>query len=208
MFSRVKRLRVLRAAVQQPASMPLRSSKSTQGSFMSGTMYAPTRMMLLDAPDLALDFLLNRVEHPYSGHTPPEWVMFLPAFDPIRCTPRCKALVLARRTTDPRAASACRTKRNGLHAWLFVPPGNPVRRRGRGRRIGAGELAFTCGQSHRGDRGQMIAKSNGRVVELRKGTLDRGVHRTGLDDDGPWLAHAKALHTRILDEPVDLVKDH
>ena len=57
------------------------------------------------APELAIDYLETSAVNP--GNSPAEWAMMLPALDPIRCTPRFKALVQKLKTSDPRAATVC-----------------------------------------------------------------------------------------------------
>jgi len=89
------------------AQLATYSEKSSRGETTFGTIYAPALLLRLGAPDLALDYLEKTVAHPESGNAPPEWPMFMPLLDPIRCTPRFEALVRQRNTTDPRAASVC-----------------------------------------------------------------------------------------------------
>ena len=69
------------------------------------TEETPFLLVMLGAQDLALDYLERRIDDP--GNAPVEWSMMLPALDPIRCTPRFKALVQKLKTHDPRAATVC-----------------------------------------------------------------------------------------------------
>jgi TolB-like protein/Flp pilus assembly protein TadD len=78
----------------------------------SGNVFTPSDttalLVLLGAPDLALGYLEKSLETP--GNDPTDWTMMLPVLDPIRCTPRFKALVARLNSHDPRAEKACKAK--------------------------------------------------------------------------------------------------
>ena len=93
------------ALARRLAAFPGRSALDpTSGNIFSADEM-PALLVMLGAPDLALDYLERRVDDP--GQSPVEWPMMLPALDPIRCTPRFKALVQRLKTNDPRAATVC-----------------------------------------------------------------------------------------------------
>jgi len=96
-----------RAAARRLAAYTGRSSLDPTSGNIFATGETPALLVLLGAPDLALDYLERSVDHPETNATPPEWSMMLPALDPIRCTPRFKALVERLKTRDPRAATVC-----------------------------------------------------------------------------------------------------
>jgi tetratricopeptide (TPR) repeat protein len=96
-----------RATAQRLAAFTGRSSLDPTSGNIFGTAETPALLVLLGAPDLALDYLERSVDEPENTATPPEWPMMLPALDPIRCTPRFKALVERLKTRDPRAATVC-----------------------------------------------------------------------------------------------------
>jgi hypothetical protein len=96
-----------RATAQRLAAFSGRSSIDPTSGNIFGTAETPALLVLLGAPDLALDYLERSVDEPNSTNTIPEWPMMLPALDPIRCTPRFEALVQRLKTRDPRAATVC-----------------------------------------------------------------------------------------------------
>jgi TolB-like protein/Flp pilus assembly protein TadD len=96
-----------RAAAQRLGAFTGRSSLDPTSGNIFATAETPALLVLLGAPDLALDYLERSVDEPENTATPPEWPMMLPALDPIRCTPRFKELVQRLNTRDPRAATVC-----------------------------------------------------------------------------------------------------
>jgi TolB-like protein/Tfp pilus assembly protein PilF len=96
-----------RVAAQRLAAYTGRSSLDPTSGNIFSNAETPALLVLLGAPDLALDYLERSVDEPESSATLPEWPMMLPALDPIRCTPRFKALVERLKTRDPRAATVC-----------------------------------------------------------------------------------------------------
>jgi adenylate cyclase len=96
-----------RAVALRLAGHSARSSLDPDSGSAFGTVETPVLLILLDAPDLALDYLERSVDHPENNIALPEWPMMLPTLDPIRCTPRFKALVERLKTRDPRAATVC-----------------------------------------------------------------------------------------------------
>jgi len=96
-----------RATAQRLAAFTGRSSLDPTSGNIFATAETPALLVLLGAPDLALDYLERSVDEPENTATPPEWPMMLPALDPIRCTPRFKELVQRLNTRDPRAATVC-----------------------------------------------------------------------------------------------------
>jgi TolB-like protein len=96
-----------RAAAQRLGAFTGRSSLDPTSGNIFATAETPALLVLLGAPDLALDYLERSVDEPENTATPPEWPMMLPALDPIRCTPRFKELVQRLKTRDPRAATVC-----------------------------------------------------------------------------------------------------
>jgi TolB-like protein/Tfp pilus assembly protein PilF len=95
------------AAAQRLAAFSARSALDPTSGNVFTTAETPALLVLLGAPELALDYLERSVDQPESTTNPPEWPMMLPALDPIRCTPRFKALVERLNTRDPRAATVC-----------------------------------------------------------------------------------------------------
>ena len=95
------------ALAEQLAAFPARSSLDLKSGNLLGTPETPALLMLLDAPDLALDYLERGVAEPENNTALVEWPMMLPALDPIRCTPRFKAMIQRLKTWDPRAATVC-----------------------------------------------------------------------------------------------------
>jgi TolB-like protein/Tfp pilus assembly protein PilF len=96
-----------RTAAQRLAAFSARSSLDRSSGNIFTTMDTPALLVLLGAPELALDYLERSVDEPESTTNPPEWAIMLPALDPIRCTPRFKALVERLKTRDPRAPTVC-----------------------------------------------------------------------------------------------------
>ena len=62
-------------------------------------------LIMLEVPELAMTYLEKSAVD--QGNSPAERAMALPALDPIRCTPRFKALADKLETHDPRAAAVC-----------------------------------------------------------------------------------------------------
>jgi adenylate cyclase len=97
-----------RAAVaRRLAAFSGRSSLDPTSGNIFTEVQTPALLVLLGAPELALDYLERSVDEPESTAASPEWPMMLPALDPIRCTPRFRALVERLNTRDPRAATVC-----------------------------------------------------------------------------------------------------
>jgi TolB-like protein/Tfp pilus assembly protein PilF len=96
-----------RATAQRLATFSARSALDPTSGNSFTTSETPALLVLLGAPELALDYLERSVDEPESTTDPPEWPMMLPALDPIRCTPRFRALVERLKTRDPRAATVC-----------------------------------------------------------------------------------------------------
>jgi hypothetical protein len=69
--------------------------------------YVPPLLIMLDEPELALEYMERAAEEPASYI---EWSMSLVIMDQLRCGPRFAALLERLRSTDPRAATVC-TKR-------------------------------------------------------------------------------------------------
>jgi TolB-like protein/Tfp pilus assembly protein PilF len=95
------------AVAQRLAAFPGRSALDPTSGNIFTTADAPVLLVLLGAPELALGYLERSTDEPESSTNLPEWPMMLPALDPIRCTPRFKALVDRLKTRDPRAATVC-----------------------------------------------------------------------------------------------------
>jgi adenylate cyclase len=93
------------ALAKKLAGFEMRSSVDPD----SGNVFTPadttTLLVLFGAPDLAMAYLEKSFEVP--GNDPTDWTMMLPVLDPIRCTPRFKALLERLNTHDPRAATVC-----------------------------------------------------------------------------------------------------
>jgi TolB-like protein/Tfp pilus assembly protein PilF len=96
-----------RTAAQRLAAFSARSALDPSSGNIFTTIDTPALLVLLGAPELALDYLERSVDEPESTTNPPEWTMMLPALDPIRCAPRFKALVERLKTRDPRAGTVC-----------------------------------------------------------------------------------------------------
>jgi len=95
------------ATAQRLAAFSARSSLDPTSGNIFTTAETPALLVLLGAPELALDYLERSVDEPESTTNLPEWPMMLPALDPIRCTPRFKMLIERLKTQDPRAATVC-----------------------------------------------------------------------------------------------------
>jgi len=96
-----------RATAQRLAAFSGRSSLDPTSGNIFTTAETPALLVLLGAPELALDYLERSADEPESTTNLLEWPMMLPALDPVRCTPRFKALVERLKTRDPRAAKLC-----------------------------------------------------------------------------------------------------
>jgi TolB-like protein len=96
-----------RAVALRLAAHTGRSSLDPDSGNAFGTVEATVLLILLGAPDLALDYLERSVDHPENNVALPEWAMMLPTLDPIRCMPRFKMLIERLKTRDPRAATVC-----------------------------------------------------------------------------------------------------
>jgi TolB-like protein/Tfp pilus assembly protein PilF len=96
-----------RATAQRLAAFSGRSALDPTSGNVFTTAETPALLVLLGAPELALDYLERSADEPESTTNLLEWPMMLPALDPVRCTPRFKALVERLKTRDPRAATVC-----------------------------------------------------------------------------------------------------
>ena len=96
-----------RATAKRLAAFSGRSSLDPTSGNIFTTAETPALLVLLGAPELALDYLERSADEPESTTNLLEWPMMLPALDPVRCTPRFKALVERLKTRDPRAATVC-----------------------------------------------------------------------------------------------------
>ena len=93
------------ALARRLAAFPIRSSQDPDSGNIFPAAETTAVLVMLGAPELAIDYLETSAVNP--GNSPAEWAMMLPALDPIRCTPRFKALVQKLKTSDPRAATVC-----------------------------------------------------------------------------------------------------
>ena len=92
------------ALARRLAAFPVRSylEPGSGNIFSDGEM--PVLLMLLGAPDLALDYLERNSSQAFGTL---DWSMMTPAFDPIRCDPRFKAVEKKLAINDLRAARMC-----------------------------------------------------------------------------------------------------
>ncbi len=78
------------ATAQRLAAFSARSALDPTSGNIFTTAETPALLVLLGAPELALDYLERSADEPESTTNLVEWPMMLPALDPIRCTPRFK----------------------------------------------------------------------------------------------------------------------
>jgi hypothetical protein len=92
------------ALARRLAAFPVRShlEKGSGNIFSDAEM--PALLMLLRAPDLALDYLEQHASEPFGTL---DWAMMLPALDPVRCDPRFQAAAKKLSINDLRAAKQC-----------------------------------------------------------------------------------------------------
>ncbi len=96
-----------KAVIDQLASMHQRDPAATRGTGMFGTLYTPSLLMMLGAPQQAMDYIDYEIKHPGSGNTVPNFALLLPIYGKTRCTPRFRAMVKSLGMTDPHAAAVC-----------------------------------------------------------------------------------------------------
>jgi adenylate cyclase len=92
------------AVTRELATLPFNSAVDPAVDNMLEDHIVALMLMQLGAHDEALDFL-ERIAAEPGGTT--DWAMALPALDPVRCTPRFRALVTLVKTHDARAARIC-----------------------------------------------------------------------------------------------------
>jgi len=93
-----------RAFAQRLAAFSYRSWLDPASGNVFDGPYIPPLLMILDEPELALEYMERIASEPASYM---EWPMTLAVMDPIRCDPRFAVLLERLRSTDPRAATVC-----------------------------------------------------------------------------------------------------
>jgi TolB-like protein/tetratricopeptide (TPR) repeat protein len=86
------------------AAFPLRSYLVNGSGNIFSDAEIPGLLMLLGAPDRALDYLERNSSQQFGSL---DWAMMLPALDPIRCDPRFQAVQKRLSINDLRAAKQC-----------------------------------------------------------------------------------------------------
>jgi len=86
------------------AAFPFRSHLEQGSGNIFSESEIPGLLMLLGAPDRALDYLERNSSQQFGSL---DWAMMLPALDPIRCDPRFQAVQKRLSINDLRAAKQC-----------------------------------------------------------------------------------------------------
>ena len=92
------------AFARRLAAFPYRSWLDPESGNIFESAYIPPLLMMLDEPELALEYMERAAGEPASYM---EWTTSLAVMDPIRCDPRFVALTERLVTIDPRAATVC-----------------------------------------------------------------------------------------------------
>lgn len=92
------------ALAQRYAALSLRSDNDPGAGNALMSQDIATVLVLLGENGLALDYL-DRLTG--LGTDDASWAVMLPSLDPIRCTPRFKAVIARLKTSDPHAARVC-----------------------------------------------------------------------------------------------------
>ena len=92
------------ALARHYAALPLRSDNDPAAGNALMSQDVSAVLVLLGENGLALDYLERLTG---LGTDDASWAVMLPALDPIRCTPRFKAVIGKLKTTDPHAARVC-----------------------------------------------------------------------------------------------------
>ena len=92
------------ALASRLAAFPLRSYLERGSGNMFSDAEMPGLLMLLGAPDRAVDYLERNSSEPFGSL---DWSMMLPALDPVRCDPRFQAAAKRLSINDLRAAKQC-----------------------------------------------------------------------------------------------------
>jgi len=93
------------ALARRLSAFSTRSSLDSDSGNIFGTTETPPLLIKLGAPDLAMSYMEQSAVD--QGNSPAEWTMVMPSMDPIRCTPRFKALVVKLKMHDPWAEKVC-----------------------------------------------------------------------------------------------------
>ena len=86
------------------AAFPFRSHLEPDSGNIFSDSEIPGLLMLLGAPDAAIDYLERNSSEPFASL---DWAMMLPALDPIRCGLRFRAVQKKLSINDLRAAKQC-----------------------------------------------------------------------------------------------------
>jgi tetratricopeptide (TPR) repeat protein len=92
------------ALARRLAAYPVRSFLEPGSGNIFGDAETPALLMLLDAPDLALEYFERNGLQAYGSL---DWSVGLPVLDPIRCDPRFQAVAKRLSVNDLRAAKQC-----------------------------------------------------------------------------------------------------
>jgi TolB-like protein/tetratricopeptide (TPR) repeat protein len=91
------------------AALPLRSYRDPRSGNLFADLDVLVLLMLLDAPELALDYV-ERASHTPTSKVDLSWAVLMPSLDPIRCEPRFTAAVERIHVVDHRAKRLCAGK--------------------------------------------------------------------------------------------------